>query len=142
MFGRLLAPNPHQIARDLNERMRTIHADLATLERDDVGAEDRAHLERKVARARATYTRRVRRHAGRLTLARTCKTCGHAWHVDPRGAAALQDAARTAVEREGGAGDAPAWTAALEAFHACPTCNATTFDERWAARTPDTGPTP
>ena len=46
MFGRLLAPDPHQIARDLNERMRAIHADLASLERADVETEERAHLER------------------------------------------------------------------------------------------------
>ena len=140
MFGRLLAPDPHEIAHDLNERMRAIHAHLARLERNDVGKEERAHLERKVARARTTYTRRVRRHAARLILARTCRACGHTWHVDPRGATALQDAAHAAIERNGDSDDAHAWTAALEAFHACPTCRATTFDERWAARTPHTSP--
>jgi len=61
------------------------------------------------------------------TNTRTCHACGYTWHVDPRGAAVLQDAARTAVEREGGTGDAHAWTAAQEAFHAC---GSTTFDER------------
>ena len=140
MFRRLLTPDPHQIAHDLNEMMRAIHAVLDQLERTDVSTKEHARLERKVARTRTTYTHHARRHAHRLTLARTCHACGHTWHVDPRGAAALQDAARTAVEREGGPNDAPAWTAALEAFHACPTCRATTFDERWAARTPHTGP--
>jgi RNA polymerase subunit RPABC4/transcription elongation factor Spt4 len=138
VFAALFGPDPRDVARDLNRRMERIHAGLARLaDEGGLAPAERARLTREVARERAAYTRRARRHAKRVTLERTCDACADVWRVDPRDAGALHAAARAAVGRRDAPADVQAWTAALDAFHACPVCEGTAFDERWVARPPD-----